>query len=373
MEEKRFRVTPWEVEGRVDYDELIRMWGTQRVTDELLDKIERRTRNLHLLLRRKVFYSHRDLDWILDIYEEEKFVLYTGRGPSGPVHIGHLIPWILCKYLQDSFDTNLYFQITDDEKFLLHPEFSAETAHKWAYHNALDVIAVGFDPEKSFLFSDMDYAKTLYNMAIRIAKHITLSTAKAVFGFKDHTNIGMIFYPAIQIAPCFFPSELEGRKTPILIPAAIDQDPYWRVTRDIAEKMGYYKPAQIHGIFLPSLLGPSGKMSASESRSAIYTVDTEEDVRTKIMDAVTGGQPTIDEQRRFGGDPDICVIYQYLYFLFEEDDKNLLERRQNCRSGNLLCGECKEYLVGKITPFLREFQRKREKAKDVLDDFLIKD
>lgn len=373
MVEKRFRVTPWEVEGRVDYEELIRMWGTQRVTDELLEKIERRSGNSHLLLRRRVFYSHRDLDWILDVCDKEKFVLYTGRGPSGPVHIGHLIPWLLCKHLQDSFDTNLYFQITDDEKFLLHPEFTAEIAHDWAYHNALDIIAVGFDPEKSFLFSDMDYAKTLYNMAIRIAKHITLSTAKAVFGFKDQTNIGMIFYPAIQIAPCFLPSELEGRKTPILIPAAIDQDPYWRVTRDIAAKMGYYKPAQIHGIFLPSLLGPRGKMSASESRSAIYTTDTKKDVETKILNAVTGGQPTIGEQRRFGGDPDVCVIFQYLYFFLEEDDKKLLERRQDCRSGSLSCGECKEYLAGKTVRFLQEFQKKREKAKDLLEKFLLKD
>ncbi|MCL2173498.1 MAG: hypothetical protein FWB84_07680, partial [Candidatus Bathyarchaeota archaeon] len=86
-------VTPWEVKGKVDYDKLIKEFGTQPLTSELLNRVGAHTGKLHLQLERKIFFSHRDLDTVLDLYDKgTKFVLYTGRGPSGPVHIGHLVP-----------------------------------------------------------------------------------------------------------------------------------------------------------------------------------------------------------------------------------------------------------------------------------------
>ncbi|HLN44433.1 MAG TPA: hypothetical protein VK209_01870, partial [Candidatus Sulfotelmatobacter sp.] len=85
-------VTPWEVKGRVDYERLVREFGTQPLTDDLLRRVSTYTDKLHLQLQRRIFFSHRGLDTILDLYERGiKFVLYTGRGPSGPVHIGHLV------------------------------------------------------------------------------------------------------------------------------------------------------------------------------------------------------------------------------------------------------------------------------------------
>src|SRR5665647_2964299 len=85
-------VTPWEVKGKVDYERLIREFGTQPLTDELLAKVAKYTDKLHLQIERRIFFSHRDLDTVLNLYEQgTKFVLYTGRGPSGPVHILSLI------------------------------------------------------------------------------------------------------------------------------------------------------------------------------------------------------------------------------------------------------------------------------------------
>ena len=61
---------------------------------------------IHPLLKLGYFFSHRDFDWILDKKSKgESFYLYTGRGPSGMVHMGHLMPWIFTKYLQDKFDS----------------------------------------------------------------------------------------------------------------------------------------------------------------------------------------------------------------------------------------------------------------------------
>jgi len=365
-------VTPWEVKGKVDYQRLIKDFGTQPLTSELIQRLAKHMGGVHIQLRRQLFFSHRDLDTILDLYDKgTKFVLYTGRGPSGPVHIGHLVPWIFTKQLQDAFGARLYFQMTDDEKFVIEDNRILKETTRLAYDNALDVIALGFKPENTYIIYDVDDIDLLYDIALEVAKRITYSTARATFGFQDDTNLGWIFYPAVQAVPCFIHKKLTGQNLPCLIPAAIDQDPYWRITRDIAQKLGYYKPAQIHNRFLPGL-GIGGKMNAHEPETAIFTTDPPDLVKQKIWRAFTGGKATVSEQRKLGAEPDMCTIFQYFLYLFEPDDKKLEERHRKCRSGEILCGDCKKELTERVNAFLGEHQKKREKAKDTLDQFHIK-
>ena len=344
-------VTPWEVKGKVDYDRLIKEFGTQPLTPQLLKNVESHTDKLHLQLERKIFFSHRDLDTVLNLYDRGiKFVLYTGRGPSGPVHIGHLVPWIFTLHIQQKFGTRLYFQLTDDEKYLISDNVDLKQTRKWSYENALDLIALGFKPEDTFIIYDSEDIDLLYDITLEVAKRITYSTARSSFGFQDSTNIGWVFWPAIQAAPCFIHKKLTGENVPALIPAAIDQDPYWRVTRDIAQKLGYYKPAQIHCRFLPGL-GAGGKMSASHPETSIFTMDQPDVVKKKIWNAFTGGKGTAAEQRKEGAEPTICSIFQYYFFLFEEDNAKLAERERRCKAGEILCGECKKDVAEKINAF----------------------
>jgi tryptophanyl-tRNA synthetase len=371
-EKNEMLVTPWEVRGKVDYERLIREFGTQPLTEELLRRISKHTGEVQLQLRRRLFFSHRDLDVVLDLYEKgTKFVLYTGRGPSGAVHIGHLIPWIFTKYLQDKFDTRLYFQVTDDEKFVVDDEANLSETTKLGYENTLDLIALGFEPENTFIIYDVQDIHLLYDIALEVAKRITYSTAKATFGFQDSTNLGWVFWPALQAVPCFIHKKLTGENVPALIPAAIDQDPYWRITRDIAPKLGYFKPAQIHNRFLPGL-GVGGKMSSSDPETAILTTDSPEVVKRKVWNAFTGGKGTVAEQRRLGADSGVCSVYQYFLFLFEDDDKKLAERERQCMTGEVLCGECKKDLTERINKFLAKHQKKREEARNTIERYHIR-
>ena len=370
---EKYVVTPWEVHGNIDYNKLIKDFGTEAIDDKLLGRIKKHTGDLHHLLRRKIFFSHRDMNWLLDEYEKgNKFFLYTGRGPSGNTHLGHIVPWLFTKWLQDKFGAELYFQMTDDEKFLFKQELELEDTNRLAYENALDVIALGFKPGKTFIFSDIDYAKTLYRQALKVAKKLTFSTTKAVFGFQNDSNVGQIFFTSMQSVPAFLPSIMRGHNVPCLIPHAIDQDPHFRITRDILPRLGYYKPAAIHCRFLPGLTVGS-KMSASEENTTIYTTDNEDIVKKKIMKyAFSGGQPTIEEHRKKGGNPDIDVPYQWLTF-FEEDDAKLKKIHDEYKSGRMLTGEIKQLAVDKINSFLKEHQRKREQARSQLDKFILRD
>jgi tryptophanyl-tRNA synthetase len=125
---------------------------------------------------------------------------------------------------------------------------------------------------------------------------------------------------------------------------------------------------------IPSLTGPGGKMSASEESGTIYTTDSPEVVKKKINKyAFSGGQPTVEEHRKLGGNPDIDVSYQYLRIFFEPDDKKLKRIYDDYKSGKMLTGELKAILIEKVTEFLKSHQQKREKAKGQFEKFLFED
>lgn len=345
-------VTPWNVEGNVDYSKLIEEFGVSPLFSPLKEKLTSRMEEGSHMIRREFFFTHRDLDLILKDYELGKgFFLYTGRGPSGDMHLGHLIPLLFTKYLQDAFDVNLYIQITDDEKYLYKKDRNWKDIDECTIYNIKHIAALGFNPDKTFIFRNSEYIGNVYPMLNSISKKITFSTAKAVFGFKNETNIGMINYPAYQLMPTFF------EKKKCLIPAAIDQDPYWRIQRDFAESLGYFKVAAIHSKFLPPLTGMDGKMSSSKKETAIFLTDDEKTVKNKINKyAFSGGQVTLEEHREKGGNTDVDVPYQWLKIFFEPDDDELERIKKSYERGDMLSGEIKQIIIDKINSFLKQHQ-----------------
>ncbi|KZP23569.1 tryptophanyl-tRNA synthetase [Athelia psychrophila] len=372
-------VTPWDVQGSVstdgkqlaiDYDKLVEQFGTRRIDAAMLERFERLTGHKpHILLRRGMFFSHRDMNLILDRYEQGKpFYLYTGRGPSSDsMHLGHQVPFVFTKWLQDVFDVPLVVQLTDDEKFLFKHELKVEQTQKFARMNARDIIAVGFDINKTFIFSDYDYmGGEFYRNVSRISRQISYNQVKSTFGFTDSDNIGKVHFAAIQAAPSFsnsFPHIFGSvSNIPCLIPCAIDQDPYFRLTRDIAQKLKYPKPALLHARFFPALQGPQTKMSASDPNSSIFMSDTAGQIKNKInKHGFSGGRETEEEHREFGGDPDVDVAYQYLTF-FLEDDAELKTLGEEYRAGTLLTGQLKAKCIGLLQEFVKSFQERKAKV-----------
>ncbi|HKM09797.1 MAG TPA: tryptophan--tRNA ligase [Candidatus Methanomethylophilaceae archaeon] len=361
-----FTVTPWEVKGDIDYGLLQKRFGTTSIDDALLERLEGYG-EVHPMLRRGIFYSHRDLNMLLDEYDKgNKFVLYTGRGPSGNTHLGHMMPWIFNKWIQEVFEVPMLFQMTDDEKFLFK-DLTLEQTREMAYENALDFVALGFDPERTEIILDTENIKTLYPIALKVSKKINFSTTKAIFGFDNSTNIGSIFFTSIQAAPAFLPSEQAGKQVPCLIPCGIDQDPHFRAARDVAPGLGYPKPTMLYCKMFPGL-GGGDKMSSSDENATIFTTDDVKTVKKKIGRAFTGGCVTVEEQREKGGNPEICAVFKYFFYMFEKDDAKLNDLTDKCRSGGILCGECKKELTSRINVFLEDHRVKREKAREIVGE-----
>lgn len=356
----------------------------------------------HRLMRRKLFFSHRDFDKILDYYEQHgRFMLYTGRGPSsGSMHLGHTVPFLFTKELQDMFDVPLVIMLTDDEKYLYtrhkndgHQRKGAtvEDFLTYAHDNIRDIIALGFDPRKTFIYTDYEFlGGHFYWNTSEFESMLTLNQATGAFGFGPSTNVGLIAYGAKQCVAAFpssypdlfglpdyraphYPAAARRRhpelaRIPTLVPCAIDQEPYFRILRDRCDKMtdSHPKTALILSKFLTALQGPGGKMSASDPTSAIFMSDTPAQIKNKINRyAFSGGRETLEEHRRLGGNPDVDVAYTYLsYFL--EDDAELAELARAYRAGEMLTGEMKQRCVAELQKFVAAFQERRAAVTDEL-------
>ncbi len=117
-------------------------------------------------------------------------------------------------------------------------------------------------------------------------------------------------------------------------------------------------------------------MSSSDKTSYIALRDSPEEAARKIRKyAFSGGQATLEEHRKKGGNPDVGVAYQMLFYqmllyVMENDDKKLKMIYDNYISGKLLTGELKQLLIDKMTDFLKEHQEKIKNAEKVVDQFL---
>ncbi len=346
-------VTPYEVAGEVDYDRLLARFGADRLTDEQVRRFPD-----HPMLGRRVFYAGRDVDRYLDAAQAgETHSIVTGVGPSGPMHLGHVLVFYLARRLQEATGAYVYIPLSDDEKFYAK-DLSFDEVAAATRSNLRDLLAVGFDPDRTRIVVDRLDADVLYPQAARFAGGIRQSTVDAAYG--DPVNVGLSFYPAMQASHLLLPQLVHGRH-PTLVPVAVDQDPHVRVCRDVAAKQRFDldKPGALLGKFLPSLDGP-GKMSSSSDAPAIELTDDPDTVHEKVMQhAYSGGRAGVEAHRRDGGDPEVDVAYQYLYSFFEPDDERVERLGREYRSGALLSGELKTVAADAIGDFLAAHQRRR--------------
>jgi len=363
-----FKVTPWEVKGDIDYSKLIKEFGLRPL------KGLPKPFDDFLLFRRGMIYAHRNFEKIVDAHKNKKpFVMMTGLMPSGKFHFGHKVVADQIVFYQ-KLGAKVYVTVADVEAYNSRNDNMKELRKVALEEYLANYIALGLDVKKcDFYFQsersdDGKKANAYYSLASFLARHVTFNEVKAVYG---DISPGKLTAALLQASDMLHPQlkEFEGKPLPTVIPVGSDQDPHIRLARDISQRIKLFKFVKLsstYNMFLPGLKG--GKMSSSDENSYIALTDNPEEASKKIKKyAFSGGQSSVEEHRKKGGNPDVDVSFQMLRYGLEENDKKLERIGNDYKLGKLLTGELKEILTEKISKFLREHQKKREKAKKVVE------
>lgn len=355
-------IDPW-TSSSVDYDKLINKFGIKKFSN-ILDKVE----DPLSLMTRGVIFGHRDFDKIVPLVNNHKdFAVVSGMMPSGKMHIGHKIVVDQLKWYFKK-GGNLSLPIADMESYGAR-SIDFDKAKEMAITEYLsNYIALGLDlTDENVLVYLQSQHDPVKDLAFELSKKTNFNELKAIYGFSPSVSFSHLYVPIVQVADILLPQiEEYGGPKHVVVPVGVDQDPHIRLTRDLADRfksqLGFISPASTYHKFLTGLTG--GKMSSSDPKTAIYLNDTYEEAEKKVKSAKTGGCESLEEQKKFGGCPDKCVVYEILVYHLIDNNEELEKIRGNCENGTLLCGECKSVTAEKMKSF---FENLDEKKKDSLE------
>jgi len=321
-------------------------------------------------MRRGVIFGHRDFDRVLKAMKNhEEFAVMSGIKPTGEFHLGTLQTAREVIYFQQHGATAFYC-IADVEAYEDN-RIPFERSRKYAVGNVADLLALGFDPKKGYIYQQSKETR-VKDLAIAFGRGVTLATMKAIYGER---HMGLYLSALIQAGDILLPQLRDfGGPKPTVVPVGIDQDPHLRLTRDLAFKFrrryDFIPPSSTYHKLIKSLDG-SPKMSKRNPMSYFTLEEKPEVIARKIANSFTGGRPTAEEQRRLGANPDICPIYDlYLFHFFVRDQDVAKLYNIECKRGKILCGEDKQRLTKIVTDFVKEHQRKRSKYMDKAREIL---
>jgi tryptophanyl-tRNA synthetase len=259
------------------------------------------------------------------------------------------------KYLQ-KLGVTVKIAIADAEAYAVR-RLDRKKTIEYGLEYIAHAIAWGLDPEKTTFYFQTSQSREYYRLIQLFSRKISMAEMEAIYG---ELSPAKIMAALTQAADILHPQlEAYGGYKYVIVPVGADQDPHIRLARDIADRfeheLGLIRPSSMYHKFITGLDG--NKMSSSRPDYAIFLLDDPSIVRKKIMMALTGGRATAEEQRRLGGEPHKCSVYQ-LYMYFVEDDDILYNVYNSCISGKILCGECKRRIADIMVDLIREHQKR---------------
>ncbi len=354
-------IDPWSSELPDDYKKIITKFGLEKFNVNDFPEP-------NVLMKRGVVFAGRDLKRISDAIKHKRpYYVLTGIMPSSKkIHFGTKSVIDNVSYFQQH-GAKTFVCIADVES-LVSRGVSLEDAKKRALNFHIPMyIALGLDPKKTIFYFQSENKKVIH-LSYEFAGKITLNEYRAVYG---NANPARIVSSLTQMGDILFPQLDEPMSG--IIPVGIDQDPHIRLTRDVVaryKKRKFVTPSSLYTKFLPSLDG-SIKMSKSKPEGSVFLPADHKKTCKQLKRALTGGRESIDSQRKLGGNPDECMIFEFYKQHLIQDDKKLEEVKLNCKRGNLLCGECKKMACELMDNFLSDLEKKFEKARDNIDKIKI--
>ncbi|MBW2995860.1 tryptophan--tRNA ligase [Candidatus Woesearchaeota archaeon] len=347
-------IDPWGSELVEDYEKIVKDFGLETFDVSLFP-------NPNRLMRRGAIFAGRDMKRIADaIKSKKKFYVLTGLMPSGErLHMGNKMVVEMMRYFQDQ-GADTYILVADLESAAARGVSLKDARERALNFHIPAFIALGLNPKKTKFYFQSENIKVSH-IASEASKKVTANEFKAIYGSLDP---GRIYSAFTQVGDILYPQL--GEEMPGIIPVGIDQDPHMRLTRDIVRRLkGRYKfflPSSIYNKYTPSLDGGL-KMAKSKPEGNIDLPEDGKSVSRKIMRAKTGGRDTIEEQKKKGGEPEKCMIFELYKQHLIEDDKELQKIYDDCKAGKLMCGEDKKHCAELMTKFMNDLTKKINTAK----------
>lgn len=344
------RIDPWGAAQVVIDEKMIQQFGLKKMTPDVIPCD-------HRFFRRNIIIAHRDFDKITECIKSKKpFCQLTGIASSGPLHFGHKVD-IDAFLLFKELGAKSRFVVSDIDAYVSRPDTkvpSMKVAKDTAVELIAHLLALGLTEDEIYVQSQKE--PRYYEFAFEVSKKMTENAYKAIYG---HMTLGKISANLLQYSDILH-LQLKEYFGPMhsITGIGIEQDPHARACRDLAKKLEYKMKAPSFFYFKhQSGLQEGSKMSASQPNTAIFLSDSVKDATKKINKAFSGGKETVEEHRKYGGNPDIDKAYEMLFF-HHPDDEYLKELYAKYKSGELLSGEMKKACITFVTSFLEQHQQK---------------
>lgn len=309
-----------------------------------------------------------------------KKTILTGLRPTGNLHLGHYFG-AGQNYVRLQDDYDFYLEIADVQALTDNFD-NPEKVRKNVFEITKDLLAIGLDPKKVHFFIQSQipeiaeltvYYSNLVTVA-RLQRNPTVKTEisqkKELFGNSGESiTYGFLGYPVSQAADI---TAFDGE----VVPVGDDQLPLLEQCREIVRKFN-----SIYGEVLKEpqqvlskttrVKGLDGNEKMGKSLgNAIYLVDDEDTIRTKVMGAVTDPNKIKKDDP---ANPDVCMVYYYHKLV--NNDENINTICNECKAGARGCVQCKKELIEAMKNFLSPIQERRkyyeenpEEVKKILEE-----
>lgn len=292
-------------------------------------------------------------------------IVVSGIRSTGKLHLGNYFG-ALKNFVKMQHENRCYFFIADYHSLTTHP--TPENLHGSVRQVLAEYLACGLDPEVATLYvqSDIPEIPELY---LLLNMNAYIGELERCTSFKDkirtqpnNVNAGLLTYPTLMAADIIIHKAHK-------VPVGKDQEQHLEMTRTFANRFNRlynveYFPEPVAYNFgeqlvkIPGLDG-SGKMGKSEG-NAIYLSDSAEEIRKKVMKAVTDSGPTQPNQPK----PEaIQNLFSIMKAVSKPETLTFYEEKYN--SCEIRYGDMKKQLAEDIAAFTSPF---RERIEAILAD-----
>jgi tryptophanyl-tRNA synthetase len=247
----------------------------------------------------------------------------------------------------------------------------AQALQENSHNAALDLLALGLDPQQATLFlqSDIPEVSELTWLLMTVTQ---MSLLEKCHAYKDKkakglaADAGLFTYPVLMAADILlYDSDV--------VPVGADQVQHIEVTRDIAQRFNVIYGTE--ALTLPNgqtldatakVPGTDGDKMSKSYGNTIEVFETPKKMRKKVMSIKTDSK-TVEEPK----DPETCPVFA-LYKLFAEEAEQA-ELAERYRAGGMGYGEAKQAVYEAALAYFADARERRaelEKTPDTVRDIL---